>query len=55
MTIYEVNVQQLPFYNIKTQYSLKYKDFVAEWLRRWTANPLGSARASSNLVKIDYI
>ena len=23
-------------------------DEVAEWLRRWTANPLGSARVGSN-------
>ena len=23
-------------------------DAVAEWLRRWTANPLGSARVGSN-------
>ena len=25
-------------------------DQMAEWLRRWTANPLGSARAGSNPV-----
>ena len=25
---------------------------MAEWLRRWTANPLGSARAGSNPVNI---
>ena len=24
---------------------------MAEWLRRWTANPLGSARAGSNPVR----
>ena len=24
------------------------KDEVAEWLRRWTANPMGSARVGSN-------
>ena len=27
---------------------LMYSDEVAEWLRRWTANPLGSARVGSN-------
>ena len=27
-------------------------DTMAEWLRRWTANPLGSARAGSNPVSI---
>ena len=29
-------------------------DKVAEWLRRWTANPLGSARVSSNLILVVY-
>ena len=29
-------------------------DTMAEWLRRGTANPLGSARASSNLVSIAF-
>ncbi len=29
-------------------------DKVAEWLRRWTANPLGSARVSSNLILVEY-
>ena len=28
-------------------------DEVAEWLRRWTANPLGSPRVSSNLILVD--
>jgi hypothetical protein len=28
-------------------------DEVAEWLRRWTANPLGSARVSSNLILVE--
>ena len=27
---------------------------MAEWLRRWTANPLGSARAGSNPVIVVY-
>ena len=30
-------------------------DEVAEWLRRWTANPLGSARVSSNPIFVDDI
>ena len=29
-----------------------YEDQVAEWLRRWTANPMGSARVSSNLILV---
>ena len=28
-------------------------DEVAEWLRRWTANPLGSARVGSNPIFVD--
>ncbi len=30
----------------------KYEDKVAEWLRRWTAYPLGSACVSSNLILV---
>ena len=29
-----------------------YVDEVAEWLRRWTANPLGSARVGSNPILV---
>ena len=33
---------------------IKYAaDEVAEWLRRWTANPLGSARVGSNPIFVD--
>ena len=28
---------------------------MAEWLRRWTANPLGSARAGSNPADVDFL
>ena len=28
---------------------------MAEWLRRWTANPLGSARVGSNPILVEYI
>ena len=28
-------------------------DEVAEWLRRWTANPLGSARVGSNPIFVE--
>ncbi len=31
---------------------LPIQDWVAEWLRRWTANPMGSARVSSNLIPV---
>ena len=30
-------------------------DEVDEWLRRWTANPLGSARVGSNPIFVDDI
>ena len=29
-------------------------DEVAEWLRRWTANPLGSARVGSNPILVAF-
>ena len=28
------------------------QDEVAEWLRRWTANPMGSARVGSNPILV---
>ena len=30
------------------------RDEVAEWLRRWTANPLCSARVGSNPILVDW-
>ena len=32
-----------------------YTDEVAEWLRRWTANPMGSARVGSNPILVGII
>ena len=29
-----------------------HQDEVAEWLRRWTANPMGSARVGSNPILV---
>ena len=34
-------------------YFFQVDDEVAEWLRRWTANPLGSARVGSNPILVD--
>ena len=31
-----------------------FQDIVSEWLRRWTRNPLGSARAGSNPADVVY-
>ena len=33
--------------------SLLYVDGVAEWLWRWTANPMGSARVGSNPISVE--
>ena len=44
------------FQFIKNDYFLhlaRTQDEVAEWLRRWTANPLGSARVGSNPILVD--
>ena len=30
-----------------------HDDEVAEWLRRWTANPMGSARVGSNPILVE--
>ena len=30
-----------------------YQDRVAEWLRRWTANPLGFPRVDSNPIPVE--
>ena len=31
------------------------EDTVSEWLRRWTRNPLGSARRGSNPLGVDFL
>ena len=33
--------------------NLSHDDEVAEWLRRWTANPMCSARVGSNPILVD--
>ena len=41
-------------FNLNLHYTLQPStDEVAEWLRRWTANPLGSARVGSNPILVD--
>ena len=37
---------------VKFTKQLRNVDEVDEWLRRWTANPLCSARVSSNLILV---
>ena len=34
--------------------SSAHVDEVAEWLRRWTANPMGSARVGSNPILVEF-
>ena len=34
-------------------YLKSLSDEVAEWLRRWTANPMGSARVGSNPIFVE--
>ena len=34
---------------------VNYQDEVAEWLRRWTANPMGSARVGSNPILVGQL
>ena len=41
--------------SIKLDNQLNSTAVVAEWLRRWTRNPLGSARTGSNPVGSDDI
>ena len=38
----------------KLKLSFQYTDKVAEWLRCWTANPMGSARVGSNPILVEY-
>ena len=35
--------------------ALHYNDEVAEWLRRWTANPMCSARVGSNPILVGQL
>ena len=42
----------LKYFNFNGSFYLQ-QDEVAEWLRRWTANPLGSARVGSNPILVD--
>ena len=37
--------------NYESELSLQV-DWVAEWLRRWTANPMGFARVGSNPISV---
>ena len=39
----------------RTTRPLPVWDKVAEWLRRWTANPMGSARVGSNPILVDTV
>ena len=46
-------ITQRAFNSYDNKIHLFAQDEVAEWLRRWTANPLGSARVGSNPILVD--
>ena len=50
MTVHGIKAYQVLAYTNDTDVP---HDEVAEWLRRWTANPLGSARVGSNPILVD--
>jgi hypothetical protein len=41
-------------YILRKLLGINIEDEVAEWLRRWTANPLGSARVGSNPILVGF-
>ena len=43
------------FYQVSQLWHSWQVDEVAEWLRRWTANPMGSARVGSNPILVGNI
>ena len=45
-------INKCHFYHQKNLGSFHQYDEVAEWLRRWTANPMGSARVGSNPILV---
>ena len=46
-------MQNIEIFFIKNIFKCEtQQDEVAEWLRRWTANPLGSARVGSNPILV---
>ena len=50
MTVHDIKAYQVLAYTNDTDVP---HDEVAEWLRRWTANPLGSARVGSNPILVE--
>ena len=40
---------------LRNRWYTLHRDKVAEWLRRWTANPMGSARVGSNPILVDAV
>ena len=42
-------------FSMKSAKQMSNKDEVAEWLRRWTANPLGDARVGSNPILVAFL
>ena len=40
---------------VSENFRIDHEDDVAEWLRRWTANPMCSARVGSNPIVIEFL
>ena len=40
---------------LSENFRIDHEDDVAEWLRRWTANPMCSARVGSNPIVIEFL
>ena len=51
-TNFEYFLHSYPYFMFAITRTLT-RDEVAEWLRRWTANPLGSARVGSNPILVE--
>ena len=52
--LYLLNQMRIIFGWSLVQIQVARYDIMAEWLRRWTANPLGSARAGSNPADVEF-
>ena len=53
LALYDLFINDIKY--SPTRLYVTISDEVAEWLRRWTANPLGSARVGSNPILVDVI
>ena len=50
-----MEIYRIKFYIQKDSLVLDFMDKMAEWLRRWTVNPWGSARVASNPIFVVFL